>query len=407
MKRFLVLIVILLAASLLISPLTSCSKTPATSAAAQPMKIGVLADLSGFLSVFYLEATHDMQITADYINSHGGVTVKGQKYNVELVIRDSKSSPDGALAGANQLIFQDQVKYVIGPIAFEGAATTPLFEQNKILHIFNSTTTSPQEMSSTTPYAFSADSNTLDFAKSLAMIVKKEFPNAKTGVVVFPDDGTPQYVAPKIYSMLQGMGYTTLNNNQAVVYPNDMQDFSPIASKLKTINPDFIIHPAAAPPHVYGILKGIRALGMTTAYGASLFPGDPNSLIQAAGADAATNFFCLNYRKENPKYPAILKELITKLDPNAPLYTFTLGNCLMVLTNVMQSANSLDVDAIKTKWESSSTLEGVYGPGKVGGEKTVGLKNHTVTFPEPYELFMNGKVVTDVAADWVDPGATP
>jgi branched-chain amino acid transport system substrate-binding protein len=208
-----------------------------------------------------------MKITADYINEKGGVTIQGQKYNIELVIRDSKSSPDGALAAANQLIFQDQVKYAIGPIAFEGAATTPLFEQNKVIHVFNSTTTSPQEMGPNTPYAFSGDSNTVDFATCQAMIVKKEFPNAKTGVVVFPDDGTPQYVAPKIYAMLKEKGFTTLNNDQPVVYPNDMQDFSPIASKLKTINPDFIIHPAGAPPHTYGILSGIRTLGMTSVYG--------------------------------------------------------------------------------------------------------------------------------------------
>jgi branched-chain amino acid transport system substrate-binding protein len=408
MKKLSILVAILVITVLLVSMPVACTKSSNTnSAAAQPLQIGVLADLSGFLSVFYLEATHDMQLTADYINSHGGVTVKGQKYNIELVIRDSKSSPDGALAAANQLIFQDQVKYVVGPIAFEGAATTPLLEQNKIFHIFNSTTTSPQEMSSASPYAFAGDSNTYDFAASLAMTIKKEFPNAKSGVVVFPDDGTPQYVAPKIYAMLKGMGFSTLNGDQAVVYPNDMQDFSPIASKLKTINPDFIIHPAAAPPHVYGILKGIRALGMSSAYATSLFPGDPNSLIQAVGAEAATNFICLNYRKENTKYPAVLKELISKLDPNAPFFTFTLGNCLMLLTNVMQSANSLDVDAVKAKWESSSTLDSVYGAGKVGGEKTVGLKNHTVSFPEPYEKYMDGKVVTDPVAMWVNSGATP
>ncbi len=388
---------------------TTASAPTSTSPAAAPntLKVGVLADLTGFLSVFYLEATHDMQLTADYINAHGGVTVQGQKYNIELVIRDSKSSPDGALAAANQLIFQDQVKYAIGPIAFEGAATTALFEQNKILHIFNSTTTSPQEMSANSPYAFAGDSNTVDFGTVLAMISKKEFPNAKTVVVSYPDDGTPQYVAPKIYSILQGMGYTPLNNSQAVVYPNDMQDFSSIAAKLKTINPDLIVQPAAAPPHVYGILKGIRALGMTSVYATSLFPGDPNSLIQAVGADSATNFICLNYRKQNPNYPAVLNDLIAKLDPNAPFFTFTLGNCLMALTNVINMANSLDVDAVKAKWESLDTIDSVYGTGKVGGDKTTGLHHHTLTFPEPYEKYMDGKVVTDTASMWMDPGATP
>jgi ABC-type branched-subunit amino acid transport system substrate-binding protein len=405
MKRYLFLAAVILMTFMLI--FGGCSSSPAATAGAKTLKIGVLADLSGFLSVFYLEATHDMQLTADYINAHGGVKAQGQQYNIELVIRDSKSSPDGALAAANQAIFQDQVKYVIGPIAFEGAATTPLFEQNKIFHIFNSSTTSSQEMSASSPYAFAGDSNTVDFGTALAMIAKKEYPKAKTVVIVYPDDGTPQFVAPKIYANLQAMGYTPLNNNEAVKYPNDMQDFSPIASILKTINPDLIIQPAASPPHVYGILKGIRSLGMSSVYATSLFPGDPNSLIQAVGADSATNFVCLNYRKDNPNYAPVLKDLIPKLDPKSPFFTFTLGNCLMDLTNVMNLANSLDVDAVKAKWESLDTISSVYGSGKVGGDKTTGLHHHTVTFPLYYEKYTDGKIVTDVASMVVDPGATP
>jgi branched-chain amino acid transport system substrate-binding protein len=380
---------------------TGCSKEEA---APQTLKIGILADLSGFLSVFYIEAVNDLQLTADYINEKGGVTVDGKKYNIELVVRDSKSSPDGALAAANQLIFQDQVKYAIGPIAFEGAATTPLFEQNKVLHIFNTTTTSRLEMGPDWPYAFTADDSALDFSTVEFKIGKKEFPNAKTCVMVLPDDGTAPYLIPSVTPILESMGYTILNDGQAVLYPNDMQDFSPVVSKLNSINPDIMFQPEAAPQAVYGILGGMRALGNDAVYIASLFPGDPNNVIAAVGADAATNFAFLNYTKDDPGHPPILKELISRLSPNAPFFTFTLGNCLMVLTNVMEQANSLDIDAIKAKWESLNTIEGVYGTGKVGGQKTYGGR-HSVTFLMPYNMVMNGQVIKDLP--WIDPGATP
>jgi branched-chain amino acid transport system substrate-binding protein len=399
MKKYLLVALVLILISTMI--FSGCSKE---TAAPQTLKIGVLADLSGFLSVFYLEATHDMQLTADYINEKGGVTIDGKKYNIELVIRDSKSSPDGALAGANQLIFQDQVKYVIGPIAFEGAATTPLFEQNKVLHIFNSTTTSRLEMGPDWPYAFTADDSALDFSTVEFKIGQKEFPNAKTCVMILPDDGTEPYLMPSVIPILQSMGYTILNDGKAILYPNDMQDFSPIVSKLNSLNPDIMFQPEAAPPAVYGILKGMRAVGNDAVYIATLFPGDPNNVIAAVGAEAATNFACLNYTKDDPGYPQILKDLITKLSPNAPFFTFTLGNCLMVLTNVMKAANSLDVDKIKTKWESMDTIEGVYGKGTVGGEKTFGAR-HSVTWPEPYNKFMNGQIFKNLP--WINPGPTP
>jgi len=399
MKRcLLVVIAILLISTLAFTGCTSKTTAPKT------LKVGILADLSGFLSVFYIEATHDLQLTADYINEKGGVTIQGQKYNIELVIRDSKSSPDGALAAANQLIFQDQVKYAIGPIAFEGAATTPLFEQNKILHIFNTTTTSHLEIGPDWPYAFTGDDSALDFSAVLFKIGKKEFPNAKTCVMILPDDGTEPYLMPSVTPILQSMGYTILNGGKAVLYPNDMQDFSPVVSKLNSINPDIMFQPEAAPPAVYGILGGIRASGNKVVYIPTLFPGDPNNVIKAVGSDAATNFAFLNYTKDDPGYGPILKELIKRLKPDAPFFTFTLGNCLMVLTNVMEKANSLDVEKIKAKWESLDTIDSVYGTGKVGGLKTFG-RRCSVTWPEPYNMTMNGKIIKDLP--WIDPGPTP
>jgi branched-chain amino acid transport system substrate-binding protein len=222
MKRCLLVIIAIIMVGTLV--LTGCSKEEA---APQTLKIGVLADLSGFLSVFYGEAVRDMQITSDYINEKGGVKVGGKTYKIELVVRDSKSSPDGALTAANQLVFEDQVKYVIGPIAFEGAATTPFLEQNKVLHIFNSTTTSDLEMGSNWPYAFSADDSALDFARIEFKIGQKEFPNAKTAVFLIPDDGSAPYLMPRVVTEMENLGYTVLNGKEAILYPNDMQDFSP------------------------------------------------------------------------------------------------------------------------------------------------------------------------------------
>jgi branched-chain amino acid transport system substrate-binding protein len=388
---------------------TTPAKTTSSAAPVKTLKIGALVDLSGFLSVFYLEGEKDLEITANYINDHGGITVQGQKYNIEIVARDSKSSPDGALASANQLVFQDQVKYVIGPISFEGVATTPLFEQNKILHIFNFTSTAAQEIGPDTPYAFTGDNSALDFGRAVFKIGRKEFPNTKTCAIVLPDDGTASYVVPKMLPILQGLGYTVLNNGEGILFPNDMQDFSPIVSKLNSLNPDIIFQSSTSPPAAYGILKGMRSLGMTTAYVCTLFPGDMNNVIKAVGEAAATNFACTNYKADDPNNPPMLNELIARLPPNTPFFTFTLGNCLTVLTNIMQQADSLDVDAIKAKWESLDTISGcVYGTGSMGGDKTYGgLHHHAVSFPIPYNKLMDGKIATIAGSDWLELGATP
>lgn len=414
MKKCLLLILsVLLVLALM---LVGCSKststtpatpsTPATSAApAKTLKIGALVDLSGFLSVFYLEAANELQLTADYINEQGGIMADGQKYNIQMVIRDSKSSPDGALAAANQLIFQDQVKFSLGPIAFEAIGTTPLFEQNKVIHVFNYTSSDPKEIGPDTPYAFVGDTSAVDFARTLGQIAKKHFPSVKTIALVVPDDGTAGVLVPKEAAELEDMGFTVVNKDSVILYANDLQDFSPIVAKINALNADAVIQPSSAPSAVYNILKGMRAAGKKTVYLPGV-AGDFNALLKSVGTESATNLGSLYYHRGDPNNPPMLKILDARVPADVAQPSWTLANALTVLVNEIKLAGTLDVDKIKASWEAKSTLDNcLYGTGTMGGLKTYGLKNHAVTFHQPYGLLQDGKIVADLP--WIDPGPTP
>ena len=107
------LIVIL--AVLLTIPIVSKSTEAAE---AKTLKIGGLFGLTGFFSAFDQVQAQEAQITADIINENGGIKVKGQPYNIKLITYDFKSTMDGVSAGANKLVFQDGVKFMIAPSAF-------------------------------------------------------------------------------------------------------------------------------------------------------------------------------------------------------------------------------------------------------------------------------------------------
>lgn len=417
MKKCLLLILSVL--SVLALVLVGCSKStttaptttvtpPQTTTAAAPaktLKIGALVDLSGFLSVFYLEAQRELQLTADYINEQGGIMADGQKYNIQMVIRDSKSSPDGALSSANQLIFQDQVKFSLGPIAFEAIGTTPLFEQNKVIHVFNYTSSDPKEIGPDSPYAFVGDTSAVDFARTLGQIAKKNFPSVKTIALVVPDDGTAGVLVPKETAELEDMGFTVVNKDSVILYANDLQDFSPIVAKINALNADAIIQPSSAPSAVSSILKGIRAAGKSTVYLPGV-AGDFDALLKSVGTESANNLGSLYYHRGDPNYPPMLKTLDARLPSDVTQPSWTLANALTVLVNEIKLAGTLDVDKIKASWEAHSTLDNcLYGKGTMGGLKTYGLKNHAATFLQPYGLLKDGKVVADLP--WIDPGPTP
>ena len=80
------------------------------------------------------------------------------------------------------------------------------------------------------------------------------------------------------------------------------------------------------------------------------------------------------------------------------------ANSLWVLKQVIEAAQSLDADATKAKWESMDKVETFFGPGKVCGDATQGIKHHLVTHPSPFQALKKGKVV---CAGYSEPVVVP
>jgi len=62
------------------------------------------------------------------------------------------------------------------------------------------------------------------------------------------------------------------------------------------------------------------------------------------------------------------------------------------------------VEAVKAKWETSSTVETMFGEGIISGDQTYGIKHHAVGYPYPYQRVQDGKIVSTT---WVEMGAIP
>ncbi|HQY43457.1 MAG TPA: ABC transporter substrate-binding protein [Paracoccaceae bacterium] len=116
--------------------------------AAEPVRIGFLAPLSGPAQSWGLPGLMGARIWVDWINDAGGLIVGGRRHPVELADYDCASGAEAAVAGARQLV-QDQgvrLMLMLGGDTFRPVAR--YLTDRKIL----TSTMLPSDLSPDTPY---------------------------------------------------------------------------------------------------------------------------------------------------------------------------------------------------------------------------------------------------------------
>jgi branched-chain amino acid transport system substrate-binding protein len=398
----LILVVVLIAAA----ATTTCqAAATAKTSEAKTLDIGMLLSVTGFFSVREVPDLNQTKIAADIINEQGGITVKGQQYKVELIVEDCKSAMDGVTAAANRVVYDKKVKFTIGPTAFFAAAAGPVCDPNKVLRVITWCVNTPGEVDANTPYAFLGGNGSVLTSVAATKYLNKAYPNVKKVAIVTPDDGAVPYVIPIAKKLLAQQGISVVG--EAVAYPNEMQDFSPIAAKLNAIkDADAIFLQNGLVPHLGGIVKGLRELGNEKPVAGSL-PARIGQVANITGVKALKDVFTIAYTPKDPNIPPVAKEIINRtvakygadyqLEMSGP-------NCLWILKEVIKEAQSLDPTVVKAKWESMDKVETIFGTAKICGDKTFGIKHHVVASPQAVQTLKDG---VEAPAGWIDLGVIP
>jgi ABC-type branched-subunit amino acid transport system substrate-binding protein len=396
-KLFLICIILVF----LVVMLSKMTFSTARAADVKTLKIGYVLCVSGWYSVFDAVEEGHLKIVAQMINDKGGLTIKGQKYKIELVGEDGKSSLDGITAAATRLAYDHQVKFVVGPTGFFSTGSSPVFEQNKILHVSGYVSNQPGELDASTPYGFLAFDASIGTTIGALKVMKKEFPNVKKVAVVSPDDGAIPYLIPLVENLLQKNGYIMAGD--VVAFPNEMEDFSPIAAKLNAIkDADAVFVENGSPIAVGNIAKGLRALGNNKPI---VYQGlsSCKDIRAIAGKEASNDITTMGLTPLAEGNPPLMDEVYRRSGEKEPIFLFN-PNGLWVLAHVIQAADSLDPAVVKAKWETMDTIESLFGTAIFSGDKTYGLKHHALGHPLPYQKLVKGEVVY---GGWIDVGPIP
>jgi len=391
MKRLKLPILVSLALTLVALPLMA----PHAEAAAKILKIGTIFPLTGPAAPgMGPEATDGVRLAADWVNDKGGITVKGEKYRIEIVAEDNRSTSEGTIAAANKLVYDHKVKFVCGPIIpWLSIAMAPISEEAKVLRCLVDGTGTPQEMNPKLQYTFSPF---FEFPQIPPMYdyLTKNHPEVKKLAIVDPDEPGGQFFLAATKKEAESRGIEVVHTE---TYPFGTEDFYPIWTKILARKADAVEMGVGIPPWYAAIIKQGRELGFTGPIFTSSAIPDVPVLIALVGKEYANNIFSVTSNLYAPELPPLVEEVKRRVTDKYGRETVEahLGgwDALWCMVQAIEEAGSIDTTVVAKTWEKMKSIETLHGTGTMGGQETYGI-NHVVMRPLVISKLVNGKVET-------------
>ena len=384
----------------------SMSMAAQTGAQPKVLKIGGLICLTGWFSSMDLQMGNELILLQDMINEKGGIDIKGQKYKIEVVIEDCKSTLDGVTAAATSLASKG-IKFTVGPAAFFASASAPITNRNKMIDVLGYNILSPEQIGPNQPYAFAGLGGAGARALSGIKFMKTKFPQVKNLCMVSPAGGINKPLEAFLRENLGAAGYNIVG--EWVIFPDDASEWSSFAAKINANKQaDAVFWLNCITFHVGNMLKSLREIGYDKwVFAWSNAPGA--DVMKITGPDAAQKLvsqaFTPGSKDNPPELEALMKRSQAKYGANVPLY-FETACPLGILVDMIQKTQSIDPTAVKKKWESmdGQTVNSLFGPAIISGTKTYHIKGHGLSHAHPNQILDRG-IVTD--AGWFEAGPLP
>jgi len=212
------------------------------------LKVALITDLAGTNQKggnFIREGT---ELAVDAINKAGGIA---GRYNIELIVEDSKTSPTDAVNAANRLINRGDISFVIGPLlSNETLPIQPMLAAANIPHIMVATsdrvlTDRHKEAPLSLRYGAQDIHNFAPVAK-YAVTIRKH----KKFFALVSDTGDGRAGITAFKEALERLSGSLV---QTELYPFLTQDFSTLVAKFKTSGADAFVVSDVVPTAVIAI----------------------------------------------------------------------------------------------------------------------------------------------------------
>ena len=366
--------------------------THSLAAEANTLKFGLISSATGPMAPAFKSILDAARPAEDLFNQRGGITVKGQKYQIKILTEDDQSAPPGGIAAINKLI-QDGVKFVYMPqFAVTNMALAPIAEENKVLRI-KGLGIGTEEVGPKLKYSFYAAAIAYNIPVCYDFLAKN-YQKVKRVAIISPDDPGAKSVREATEKEIQKRGLEVVFEE---AFKIGSEDFYPILTRALATKPDAIDMVISIAPWSAGVINQSRELGFNGPIFAAIL-ADTNILNAMLNPNYAHDVFHGGADVWSPKMMPIVKEyrVLVERQLKTPLnmdHTLLIEGIYPVL-QAIEKAQTFDTDKVVTTFENMKSIDTIYGQARMGGMEIFGI-NHVVRRPIGISRIMNGKVEFD------------
>jgi len=309
--------------------------------AADTVKIGLMAPITGSWASEGLEMKRNVELLAQELNAKGGIGGK----QVEVVVEDDGGDPRTASLAAQRLT----TKGVVAVIGTYGSAVTeasqPIYDEANIVQVANGST-AVRLTEKKLKFFFRTCPRDDEQGKVGAATVQKL--GAKRIAILHDNSAYSKGLADEINGILK-------KANANVIYFDALtpkeQDYSAILTKLKAATPDLVFFTGYY-PEAGLLLKQKKQMGFNAPFIGGDAINNPD-LVKIAGKEAAAGFMFLSppvpKDLDNPEAKAYLAAYQKKYG-EAPqsIYGVLAGDGFRVVAKAIELGKSTKADAIRT-----------------------------------------------------------
>jgi branched-chain amino acid transport system substrate-binding protein len=354
-KLFLVLSIILIACVLLVGCNKSAPGTttgPAGTQQSGSQKVLKVGSVQNMTMPMNLEQKKWLDLFAKVINAQGGWKIGNDTYKIDMIVYDSQGDATKAKNYLEKLVLQDGVKFIMGSPTGDPAVDVTVTEPNKVICLgvdVTGTSQDPKIQYYWTPNGmFFGRGLMYDMYKHMQEKGKKTYCSAKTDDIMgHATDGmcnsTWKTAAPDIKYL------------DTVFYDPATVDFAPVATKIKSLNPDIVDCNYAGSSSLFNALYDVGFKGIILP--AQMDPATFQAVLTHCGKDFMEGW---EYYLQDPRmYPDQDPQMKTWLDAYTKEYgEFQVDGCMWVaywfiFKDAVDNAKSVDVEKIRAYLDKS------------------------------------------------------
>ncbi len=321
--------------------------------AADTIKIGLLAPLTGFAAADGLSVANSVKLAADQVNDQGGLLGK----QVELIIEDDAAQAKDAVGLARKLVQKDGVVAVVGgSYSMPSRAVAPLFQQFQIPFVAGYAV--HPDITVAGDYCFRNGFLGTVEGKA-AGVVAIDMLNAETIGLLTMDNDFGRTLAEGFKDYVTEHGAKIVYEQ---IYPLSEKDYSSYLTSIDKANPDVVLA-SGYYGQAAGIVKQAHEMGLETQIlGEEGY--DSPKFIELAGEEAANGTIIVtNLDRDDPR--DVVQEFINQYRKRYDMEPDMVGasnyDAFMIIANAIKKAGTTDPKAIRDAIAATKDFDGVTG----------------------------------------------